>query len=126
MIGVGPSGVHNIGPNTGRRKPLGSMHPEGQIHTRLVARQLCVLGESSSSAATLVTMTPGDEVRFEYQGRAVVVWKRRVHQWRTDLMIRVDGREAYLARDEGGLTRGDVKRMALEWVQKDGRILKGL
>lgn len=66
------------------------------------------------------------QLRFEHQGREILVWKRRVHQWRTDLMIRVDARDLYLARYEGAMTRGDVKQLVREWFQKKPPILKGL
>lgn len=109
-------GVHNIDPNTGRRKPLGSIQPTGRIHTRSVSNQLCVLGESLSTAAKLVTDDSQRGSAVRYSGAQVVVWKRRVHQWRTDLMIRGDGRDLHLARYEGTMTRGDVKRLACEWL----------
>lgn len=68
-------------------------------------------------------MTPSDadaegEIEFELDGLAVLVWKRRVHQWRTDLMIRLDRRDLYLARYEGAMTRGNVKQLAREWMDR--------
>jgi hypothetical protein len=33
-------------------------------------------------------------------------------------MFRVEGRAFYLARHEGALTRGNVKRIAQEWIER--------
>ena len=60
-----------------------------------------------------------DEIHFLHNGHDVVIAKRRIHQWRTDLMIRVDGREAYLCRHEGGMTRREVKQLAREWFERN-------
>ena len=51
------------------------------------------------------------------QGQHVLVEKRRIHQWRTDLMIHVGGRAFLLGRLEGGMTRREVRELAFCWLR---------
>jgi hypothetical protein len=48
----------------------------------------------------------------------VVVWKRRVHQWRTDLLALYQGREYKIGQADAPLTRGEVKRMAIAHLER--------
>ena len=47
------------------------------------------------------------------------------NQWRTDLVLELDGKSFYIGRLEGGMTRREVKDLGRSWVLKHkGRGLK--
>lgn len=57
-------------------------------------------------------------IELSYRGRDVVVVKREVHQWRTDLVLQLDGREYTIGRMESAMTRGEVKTLARQWLEE--------
>jgi hypothetical protein len=59
-----------------------------------------------------------DQIGFFYEGVHVIVRKQRVHQWRTDLMLHLNGRSFLLGRLEGGMTRREVKDLARRWIRE--------
>ena len=66
-----------------------------------------------------------DQIEITCDGLRLVIRKRPVHQWRTDLMVELDGKSFYLGRLEGGMTRREVKDLGRSWVLKHkGRGLK--
>lgn len=54
---------------------------------------------------------------FEHDGRTLILWKRAVHQWRTDIVLSVDGREYVIGREEAPMTRREVKELAQRWLE---------
>jgi hypothetical protein len=61
------------------------------------------------------------EVQLRHNGRDVVVEKRPVHQWRTDLVLKDGTREFTIGQLQGGETRRDVKTLAIAFLERQQR-----
>lgn len=53
---------------------------------------------------------------IRYHGEIATVRKRVVHQWRTDIILEVRGREFLIGRMESRMTRREVRELAIAWL----------